>query len=451
MQNSCQYRLCALMLAFLLLCSSCAATNGKEEGSPVLSDGSEPPSALSAGFCPSTGKVTLPVIPIGFSDQPFTDEMLVSLKVALNSQAPGAKTSGGSAGSVSSFYTASSYGALNLTFDVLSPVTLTLPSWFHQYIYARGDNTRTDAILHRAMSKLDDTVDFSLYDADQDGNLDGVLLIYAVPENSEAERTLWWSWFDYTWRDDCFDGVKPLGYVWSSYSCLLSTSEFTMTEEIDPYVLIHETGHLLGLEDYYDTDLSVGVAGGLGFFDIMDADFGDHAPFSKYQLGWIEPTVVMTEGIYEIRDFSTSGDVLLLPFGNFEGFGSEYIMIDLFSPSGLGVLAPYWFGIETPVVRAWHVDARVKPDLRLDQYENLDGFYLSDNATSPHKLLSYIEADGDASMEKDDAYACDSDFYGIDDTISGVTSYTGTPLPFSIRVLSIKNGVARLEVTHSAG
>ncbi|MCQ2445729.1 MAG: hypothetical protein MJ141_02425 [Clostridia bacterium] len=459
MRNKRRIRLFSLLFALILLLSSCSEsfsvfpdleTTKEAESGGVLSDGSESPSVLSAGFCPSKGKVTLPVIPIGFSDAPFTADMLVALKVALNSEAPGSKTSGGAAGSVSSFYKESSYGALDLSFDVLPTVTMTLPSFVHQFLFRHGDSARTDAVLSRAMKKLDGEVDFSRYDSDGNGALDGVMLIYSVPEESEAEKTLWWSWFDYTWRTESYDCIRPMGYVWSSSSCLYSFSDFSMTEEIDPYILIHETGHLFGLEDYYDTDPENGTTGGLAYFDMMDADFGDHNPFSKYQLGWVEPTVVTEAGEYDIRDFSASGDCLLIPFGDFEGFGSEYVLIDLFTPSGLGVLAPYWFGITTPIIRVWHVDADVIEGMRLDQYENLAGFFVSDNSSSGHKLLSYVEADGNGSLDQDDAYAEASDFFSIGSVIEGITSYSGSPLPFTIEVSSIKNGSAHLVLTRAA-
>ena len=444
-----KFRLIALFLLVSLLLAACSS------GSPaVLSDGHELPETLSKGFCPSVGKVRIPVIPIGFPGEAFTPDMLVALKVALNSEAPGSKTSGGAAGSVASFYRQSSYGKLELSFDVLPTVSLLSPSFLEALRFRLSGAASVDSILSRAMKKLDKTVDFSEYDSNGDGLLDGAILIYAHPETEDYEtmKSLWWSWFDYSVREETFDGVKPMGYLWSSAYSLMSLSAFSMTDEIDPYILIHEAGHLFGLEDYYDTDPTAGTAGGLGYFDIMDSNFGDHAPFSKYQLGWIEPTVITGEGIYEIRDFSTAGETLLFPFGEqFEGFGSEYVMLDLFTPAGLGVLAPYWFGIETPVVRAFQVDARLETGLRLDQYENLNGFYYVNNSTTPYKLLSYIEADGNDSLTKEDAAAAPDDFFTKGSVLAGVKSHTGVALPYVIRVLSIENGVARIKVSRAAG
>jgi len=62
-------------------------------------------------------------------------------------------------------------------------------------------------------------------------------------------------------------------------------------------VAIHETGHALGLPDYYDgksraSGDTVGPDGGVGTFDIMSHDRGDHNCFGKLLLGWLQPIVV---------------------------------------------------------------------------------------------------------------------------------------------------------------
>jgi len=84
-------------------------------------------------------------------------------------------------------------------------------------------------------------------------------------------------------------------------------------------VVIHETGHALGLPDYYDYDDKVGPRGGVGGLDMMDNNWGDHNPFSKWLLGWLEltfvaalpevPTVDVLAALIVFRGF-----YLLLPF-----------------------------------------------------------------------------------------------------------------------------------------
>ena len=65
---------------------------------------------------------------------------------------------------------------------------------------------------------------------------------------------------------------------------------------VDAHTFIHETGHLLGLDDYYDYNDYRGAKGGLYGADMMDNNIGDHGSVNKLLLGWIEPTVVCGAG-----------------------------------------------------------------------------------------------------------------------------------------------------------
>ena len=92
--------------------------------------------------------------------------------------------------------------------------------------------------------------------------------------------------------------------IWMSYEFfdepidLVYTEDYQIDEEKSLYVainceaVIHETGHALGLNDYYDYK-DGGVKGGVGSFAMMDANQGDHDPYSKAILGWTHSTVVV--------------------------------------------------------------------------------------------------------------------------------------------------------------
>jgi len=58
---------------------------------------------------------------------------------------------------------------------------------------------------------------------------------------------------------------------------------------IDAHMLVHETGHMLGLEDYYSYS---GLENPCGGVDMMDLNVGDHDAYSKMVLGWVNPYVV---------------------------------------------------------------------------------------------------------------------------------------------------------------
>ena len=54
------------------------------------------------------------------------------------------------------------------------------------------------------------------------------------------------------------------------------------------YTAIHETGHQLGLTDYYANSYTSGTNAAV----MMDRNEGDEDCFSKMLLGWISPQVV---------------------------------------------------------------------------------------------------------------------------------------------------------------
>ena len=63
----------------------------------------------------------------------------------------------------------------------------------------------------------------------------------------------------------------------------------------DAHTFIHETGHMIGLDDYYSYDRGKGDYGGLGGLDMMDFNIGDHNGYSKWMLGWLHPQMVKNQ------------------------------------------------------------------------------------------------------------------------------------------------------------
>jgi PKD repeat protein len=152
-----------------------------------------------------------------------------------------------------------------------------------------------------------------------------------------------------------------------------------------PRVDIRETGHLLGLPDYYDYDASTGPKGGVGGWDMMDAHWGDHNAFSKYLLGWIDPFMI-NAGTQEVilpptRTTPSDNTVLIMPGAVPDSFG-EFFLVQYREP-GSGN-DPLKTGL-SKAVWIWNVDSTLS-----------DGgwSYLYDNSYSSHKLLPLMEADG---------------------------------------------------------
>ena len=109
------------------------------------------------------------------------------------------------------------------------------------------------------------------------------------------------------------------------------------SNRVDAHTYIHETGHLLGLEDYYDSsspDLYSRIAP-LGRMDMMDCSLGDMNCFSKMLLGWERP-FIPTEDC-EITLHQSSGNnecILLSPSWNSTLF-DQYLLLEFYAPTGL--------------------------------------------------------------------------------------------------------------------
>ena len=152
---------------------------------------------------------------------------------------------------------------------------------------------------------------------------------------------------------------------------------------IKAVVGMHETGHLLGLDDYYSytpgesdyTNMAYKYEMPTGGLDMMDLNILDHDAWSKFALGWNRPYVI-TEDLsfpltFELEESQVAGDFVLIPAAG-EGYNGtafgEYLMIELYTPDNLNELdsktkyAPdykYPRGFFMPGVKISHVDARM--------------------------------------------------------------------------------------------
>ena len=125
------------------------------------------------GLTPSTGDVNLLLIPIEFKDVDIKLNKEV-LEKAFNSK----NDSDVEWYSVSEFYNISSYGNLNLSFDILDsyvPVNNSLYYERMDYIKASAD------LACEALAYYENSIDYSNYDCNNDGYFDGIHFIYNKP------------------------------------------------------------------------------------------------------------------------------------------------------------------------------------------------------------------------------------------------------------------------------
>ena len=334
--------------------------------------------ANHAPVTPSKGDVNILVVPVEFNEEvasinnfrstirAFTNQELSAIDVTFNGDENGSNPYWYS---VSEYYRISSYGNLNLNFDITDPFTpsISASEFLDLELNGRtgieGSSRIIEDIFIDGTTIDGQNVDYSnsRYDSNDDGFFDGVWLIYNCNDYKfvHSKYTPFWA---YTTDFDGNGNVYSTRYA----NCALSFLYDDSTSGYDAHTIIHETGHMLGLDDYYsyDNDFNYGYLGGV---DMMDLNVGDHSSFSKYSLGWIKPTIIYEEETtITLNDFSQSGDALIIPSSYFNDSAfSEYLILEFKTPHGLNTLDyehkyqgeyPKTFGYGLAI---YHVDARL--------------------------------------------------------------------------------------------
>lgn len=164
-----------------------------------------------------------------------------------------------------------SYGKFTPTFDVVGPVKLPKP----QTVYGAGRNDRPDLLLEDACSAVDNIVDFSQYDANGDGLVDLVYIIYAghsanISGNKETDI---WPKSGTISISKTFDG-KRIGRYGVSNELAGRENKKKEKETINGIGLFcHEFSHTLGLPDIYalpGTPAADQNNQGMEYWDLMD-------------------------------------------------------------------------------------------------------------------------------------------------------------------------------------
>jgi len=187
-------------------------------------------------------------------------------------------------------------------------------------------------VIHDAIQKAGDYMNFAKYDANGDGEIGtnelALALVFAGFEASAideggfvegAAKYLWahaWSLSemieDYGWSSRQLSEPKPNGVKVTSY---IAIAEQMVRDQMEPIsVLAHELGHYLGLPDLYNTLYDTN--GEWGDYDVFNASVmasgswgvnpaGGFMPYSmdawsRYVLGWIKPAEAKTDGDYNV-------------------------------------------------------------------------------------------------------------------------------------------------------
>lgn len=202
-------------------------------------------------------------------------------------------------GSVHDYFLDQSYGAFDLTFDVVGPYTLSQTQKYYGANDADGNDVLPATMIGEAVMLADPDVDYSKYDWDGDGWVDQVYVIYAGKNEADSRvaNTIWpHAWELASAQYGFGDGPGALdldGVTVNSYAC---SSELGLGSKMDGIGSVcHEYSHCLGLPDFYDT---IDDHFGMDSWSLMD--YGAYngsgcvpAAYTAYErmfCGWLTPT-----------------------------------------------------------------------------------------------------------------------------------------------------------------
>lgn len=277
--------------------------------------------------------------------------------------------------SLVNYYKRSSYGKLDLS----GGTTLGWYKTDKKRSEIIQDTNGRESLIKEALNHFNAIGhDFKQYDNDNDGIIDYFMVFWTGPDNGWSN--FWWGYqTDFTDPNFTLGGVKLGKYSWQWESNPVGSV-------FNPVVVIHETGHALGLPDLYDYDDVKGPAGGVGGADMMDANKFDHNCFSKWMLEWLTPTII-GNGTHNVtlNPSGTSPDcVAIWPYLNNGDVFSEFFMVQ--NRQGVGNDSNF----PEKGLLIWHIDASL----------NAAGDdFAFDNSFTSHKLVRMMEADGKEDIE----------------------------------------------------
>lgn len=292
-------------------------------------------------------------------------------------------------GSVSDYFYDMSKGTYTPQFDVVGPYKLNQPSLY----YGKGENDNTYALVSDACKAADGDVDFSEYDADGDGMVDLVYIIYAgYPASMSGNPNDIWPKSG-TGDFGTYDGKKVSRFgvhAELNFGLELNQKNGFLLSGIG--LFCHEFSHTLGLPDLYPTvDASKVDNQNPEMWDLMDG--GEYTynggycptPYSPWEMdvmGWASPVELGDDAKQvKLNSYFTERTAYKI-----NGENDEYLLIQNIQKGG------WWNGIANVYntgMLIWRIDYGTKDVNLFDNPNNTlgkpkvmivpaDGYVISD-------------------------------------------------------------------------
>ena len=240
-------------------------------------------------------------------------------------------------GSMYDYFKAQSEGKLELTFDVVGPVTVSNTQAYYGGNNSNGNDVHPAEMVIEAINLADELgVNYADYDWNGDNEVDQVYVVYAGngEADSDVEDAIWPHEYDLYSANYYGDGAgrQKLDGVWiNTYACGGELNGSGVIAGIG--TMCHEFSHCLGYPDFYDTDYSGGQ--GMGYWDLMDSgSYNDngyqpagYTSYERWVAGWKTPTeLVNTQTISNMKALQTSGSETYIIYN--KGNNDEYYLLE---------------------------------------------------------------------------------------------------------------------------
>ncbi|HKV11305.1 MAG TPA: M6 family metalloprotease domain-containing protein [Thermoanaerobaculia bacterium] len=285
-----------------------------------------------------SGTVRIPVIPVFYNNVPAPGAVPATRIQEILFSGPNPPD-----GTVTDFYLEMSYGLVTVTGDVFPYVGLPQNDTYYEGT-ANGLTTsgRMWELIQQGVAGVDAAVDFGQYDNDgpdgapNSGDDDGVVdqIAFLHPEkggecgnlNIWAHRHRYSAWVGGT-KLATGDNAAGGGKIQIDNYTIQGVLDCSGAE-MDIGTFAHETGHIFGIPDLYDTD---GNSQGLGSWSLMAAGNWNSqsspahmTAWEKERLGWLNSTLLTSSvtGL-QIRAVEQTPEAFRIDVGN-----GEYFLIE---------------------------------------------------------------------------------------------------------------------------
>jgi immune inhibitor A len=353
---------------------------------------------------------------------------------------------GSEGATVSEYYREVSYDLVQLT-SVDLPSDLGWRRAPQTYAYYVNDRNGTGSypnnsqkLVEDLVDMVDPLVDFSDYDNDGDGMVDGLVVIHAGfgAEYGGGSDVIWSHKWNITARSR--DGVTISTYT-------IQPEFLSVPGDQTIGVISHELGHLFGLPDLYDTDYSsfgVGKWGLMSFGSWLGPlDKGESpahlSAWSKMQLGWLTPVDVLDDLTSEMI-LNAEQNAVAYRLYTADTANNEYFLIENRQHIGFDSYLP------NTGLMIWHIDDSKDTNTR-EWYPGM--------AASSHYLVALEQADGLYELELKTDYGDGGDPYPGTFARSSFNSasapnsdtYSGEVTTVSVENISVVGNTAYADLT----